>query len=255
MDSTQAKCIVRILASVLDRLVSSNDASGEGQEITRFHAQRVPSISVHDYLSRVQKYSACSAECFVLALIYIDRLIQMNSFVVNSLNVHRVIITSVMLGAKFFDDQYYNNAYYARVGGVPTSEMNALEIEFLFLVNFSLHVTPEAYRNYFLELRNHALLIGPSAGLGGAVCESVTSVEPTSPPLMNAHYVTNDGRALIPTASPAPAPTPTAAAAETGAAKRKDEHRRSKRPRSKDGAGAAARHAPPTATATATAAT
>ncbi len=58
--------------------------------------------------------AACSGECFVLALVYIDRIIQSNpSFMVNSLNIHRLLITSVMLAAKFFDDQYFNNAYYA----------------------------------------------------------------------------------------------------------------------------------------------
>lgn len=29
--------------------------------------------------------------------------------------MHRVLITAVMLAAKFFDDQYFNNLYYAKV--------------------------------------------------------------------------------------------------------------------------------------------
>lgn len=62
-----------------------------------------------------------------------------------------------MLGAKFFDDTYYNNAYYAKVGGVPCKEINSLEVEFLFLVNFSLHVTEDMYSRYYNELINHAV--------------------------------------------------------------------------------------------------
>jgi hypothetical protein len=92
-----------------------------------------------------------------LALVYIDRIIQQNpTFVVNSLNIHRLLITSVMLAAKFFDDQYFNNAYYAKVGGVPAPEMNTLEVEFLFMTNFSLFVTTDTYRQYYQELLNHA---------------------------------------------------------------------------------------------------
>jgi hypothetical protein len=68
--------------------------------------------------------------------------LQRNNFLLTDLNVHRVVITSIMLAAKFFDDQYFNNAYYAKVGGVPPTEMNSLEVEFLFRINFSLHVTP-----------------------------------------------------------------------------------------------------------------
>jgi hypothetical protein len=63
----------------------------------------------------ILKYAGCSPECFVLSLVYIDRLIQRNGVTLCSLNIHRVIITSLMLAAKFFDDQYYNNAFYAKV--------------------------------------------------------------------------------------------------------------------------------------------
>jgi uncharacterized membrane protein len=59
----------------------------------------------------------------VLALVYIDRLIQRDNFVLVSLNVHRVVITSLMVAAKFFDDFYFNNAFYARVGGIGTVEV------------------------------------------------------------------------------------------------------------------------------------
>jgi hypothetical protein len=64
-------------------------------------------------------------------------------------------VFSVMLAAKFFDDQYYNNAYYAQIGGVSTEEINTLEVEFLFMINFSLHVTRELYDQYHRELTKH----------------------------------------------------------------------------------------------------
>ena len=57
-----------------------------------------------------------------------------------------------MLAAKFFDDQYYNNAYYAKVGGVPMQEINALEVEFLFMCNFDLFVTRKKYEDYLTSL-------------------------------------------------------------------------------------------------------
>ena len=86
---------------------------------------------------------------------YIDRLIQRNSFVLTELNIHRVVITSILLAAKFFDDAYYNNAYYARVGGVLVNEMNSLEVDFLFRINFSLHFSPEEFEQYRRELMAH----------------------------------------------------------------------------------------------------
>jgi hypothetical protein len=84
----------------------------------------------------------------VLALIYIDRLITKRRIVLDPLNVHRLLVTSVMLAAKFFDDHYLDNQHYAAVGGVPKGEMNVLELEFLFLLEFNLHVTRADYDMY-----------------------------------------------------------------------------------------------------------
>lgn len=151
------QAIVPVLACVLRQLCFKNDMLPTNKSVNKFHALRPPAISIRDYLMRIAKYAACSGECFVLALVYIDRIIKDNpTFVVNSLNIHRLLITSVMLAAKFFDDQYFNNAYYAKVGGVPCVEMNSLEVEFLFMTNFTLFVATEEYRQYYTELHNHA---------------------------------------------------------------------------------------------------
>lgn len=68
-----------------------------------------------------------------------------------------MIITAILLAAKFFDDAYYNNAYYSKVGGVLVSEMNGLEVDFLFRINFSLHVAPEIFEQYKAELVAHSI--------------------------------------------------------------------------------------------------
>lgn len=171
--TAEGKAVVTVLAAVLERLVKSNlnttssssnnvhgSNSGNPAEVTKFHALKAPGISIKQYLERIHKYASCSTECFVLALIYIDRLIQKNNFILSELNVHRVVITAILLAAKFFDDAYYNNAYYAKVGGVLVSEMNGLEVEFLFRINFSLHVKPDVFLKYQDELVSHAVGAG-----------------------------------------------------------------------------------------------
>jgi len=142
--------LIKVVSSVLEELVAAPTQSGEveGIPITKFHGLRAPSIAVSDYLVRISKFSGCSDECFVLALIYIDRLITKRRIVLDQFNVHRLLVTSVMLAAKFFDDHYLDNQHYAAVGGVPKGEMNVLELEFLFLLEFNLHVTRADYDMY-----------------------------------------------------------------------------------------------------------
>mmetsp|Transcript_21891 Transcript_21891/g.33415 ORF Transcript_21891/g.33415 Transcript_21891/m.33415 type:complete len:423 (+) Transcript_21891:712-1980(+) len=158
---SEGRALCQVLAMVLERLVeASSNFEQDDSQVTKFHALRAPAIGICQYLERINKYASCSSECFVLALIYIDRLIQRNNFVLTELNVHRVVITAVLLAAKFFDDAYYNNAYYAKVGGVLVSEMNSLEVEFLFRINFSLRVVPEVFQKYHAELVSHASSMG-----------------------------------------------------------------------------------------------
>lgn len=152
----RSEALVQVLSFILEKMVSTNSDPGvDRSQVTKFHAEKVPTISIANYLSRIFKYASCSPECFVLSLIYIDRLIDRHDFVLTYLNVHRIILTSIVLSAKFFDDQYFNNSYYAKVGGVTCQEMNSLELEYLFLINFSLHVTPKEYAKYYNELANH----------------------------------------------------------------------------------------------------
>jgi len=146
---TAGPSFVPALASVLQHMAS---LAGRPQRVTRFHAIRAPQLSIGDYLARISTYFQCSNECFVLALIYIDRIVKLHpEFTISSLNIHRLLVTSVMLAAKFFDDVYYSNSYYAKVGGVRTPELNALEAQFLRLIEWKLHVFPQEYEQY----RNH----------------------------------------------------------------------------------------------------
>lgn len=45
-----------------------------------------------------------------------------------------------MIAIKWHDDEYYKNEYYAKIGGINAKEMNALESEFLKLMDFRLFV-------------------------------------------------------------------------------------------------------------------
>lgn len=39
-----------------------------------------------------------------------------------------------MIAIKFYDDEYYKNEYYAKIGGITVKEMSELEKEFLDLI-------------------------------------------------------------------------------------------------------------------------
>ncbi|KAF7804753.1 cyclin-P3-1 [Senna tora] len=127
--------------------------------VTVFHGLTAPTLTVANYIDRIFKYSACSPSCFVLAHIYIDRFLHLTHLKLTSLNVHRLLITTIMLAAKFMDDAFFNNAYYAKVGGISTSELNRLEMNFLLGVDFRLQVSVETFGRYCLHLEKEGFQI------------------------------------------------------------------------------------------------
>lgn len=83
----------------------------------------------------------CSPVVFVFALILVDRVQEYNEeFYMTSRNVHRLMITAVLVATKYFDDFYFKNTFYAKLGGVTIDLINELEIEFLNLLNFNCYV-------------------------------------------------------------------------------------------------------------------
>lgn len=139
------------LSSFLTQIATSNSSNSSCNVgvLTPFHSVCIPPIPIRAYLIRLAQNFGCSNECFVLAIIYVGRIIKYNgNFTITLLNVHRVIVTALILATKFFDDIYYSNAFYAKISGVGTRELNSLEIHFLRLIRFQLFVTEHEYETY-----------------------------------------------------------------------------------------------------------
>ena len=115
---------------------------------TPFHSCRIPPISIVDYVQRISKYSKCSPECFIIALIYIERFQKQTRNALTYYDAYRMILIAVMVAAKFRDDVYFSNGYYGNIGGIPRDEVNALEVLFLSTIGWDLWVEPRVYWRY-----------------------------------------------------------------------------------------------------------
>lgn len=157
LSSTDAPAlIVRVVSSIVNKSIRGNaDVIIHDGSFLKFQSSYAPEVSVESYLERIRKYSRCSDSCFIMALVYVDRLIEKKGLVLSRLNAHRLLITSVMLAAKYHDDFFYNNAYYAKLGGLSLQELNVLELDVLKFLDFSLFIPTESFDKYTLQLRNY----------------------------------------------------------------------------------------------------
>jgi len=153
--------IAPTLGYFLNQLVVVNDSlphirrSGH----TLFAGKTVPEISIENYLERIIKYTPCSPECYLIAIIYLDKLVQTQGLIINGMNVHRILITGIMIAAKLYDDFTYNNKYYSHVGGIACAELNAMEAKFLSLLNYNLVICPEIFECYRHEVEASIIVI------------------------------------------------------------------------------------------------
>ncbi|CAA7026926.1 unnamed protein product [Microthlaspi erraticum] len=101
--------VITAMSSLLQRVSETNDDLSrpfrEHQMMSAFNALTKPSISIRSYMERIFKYANCSDSCYIVAYIYLERFIQKQPYLpIDSFNVHRLIITSVLVSAKFMDD-------------------------------------------------------------------------------------------------------------------------------------------------------
>lgn len=86
-----------------------------------FHARNIPTISLEAYLLRILKYCPTTNEVFLSLLVYFDRMSKLTAeatgrtFVIDSFNIHRLVIAGVTVASKFFSDVFYTNSRYAKV--------------------------------------------------------------------------------------------------------------------------------------------
>lgn len=148
---------IKALAFLLERMTQANDqlnSNPRRSSYTRFHARSIPSVDIQSYLTRIAKYCPCQNESFLSLLVYFDRMskntlsLTGKPFKIDSYNIHRLIIAGITVASKYFDDVFYTNSRYAKVGGLPVSELNSLELEFLVINKFSLSISIAELQRY-----------------------------------------------------------------------------------------------------------
>ncbi|AQZ10260.1 PHO80 (YOL001W) [Zygosaccharomyces parabailii] len=136
--------LVILISRMLTFLIQMNDSTSSSAldsvtNLTKFHSKVPPGISVYNYLMRLTKYSSLEHCVLMSAVYYIDLLSSVYpTFTLNSLTVHRFLLTATTVASKGLCDSFCTNAHYAKVGGVHCSELNVLEGELLRRINYRI---------------------------------------------------------------------------------------------------------------------
>ena len=134
------------VTGIVDQLESALASFHGTGSLSPFHKSKPPRISLRDYILRLHSFMQCSPECFVLARIYLDRIAE--KCPIDQFSIHRSLLLSLVVAAKFQDDKFCKNTHYAQVGGISIEELNELEQRFLQLLDYHLWVEEDVFAAY-----------------------------------------------------------------------------------------------------------
>ena len=108
----------------------------------------VPEISLSKYIDRICRYASLHEDALICALIYIDRYLLASRVDLTAHEIHRLFLIAAVSASKFLNDDFFENRYYAEIGGISINEFNFLEIDFMETINYSLYVDKDLYSRY-----------------------------------------------------------------------------------------------------------
>ena len=151
----EKKDIEQKAVELISDLLKSIRDKNESQPLTfnsnllkPFTTKTRPSISIKDYLLRLTQFTKMEESTMILILIYIDRICNYNKIQLIYNNIFKLILASAFVAIKFNEDIHYSLEVYAKIGGVPPSELEYLEFHFLILIKFALNVDRTLFDKY-----------------------------------------------------------------------------------------------------------
>ncbi|PJF19444.1 hypothetical protein PSACC_00720 [Paramicrosporidium saccamoebae] len=150
------------------RLRTYQDEHEELKGKSRFRRKNIPAISILDYMTRICNYVVALEPVMLLAVLQYAHVVDPVSeddfpstssnvktlLIIDVYTIHRFVMASLCVASKALGDHYYSNSFYAKVGGISTSELNALELELVVLLDWRLQVTQPQQSKYWGLIEN-----------------------------------------------------------------------------------------------------
>ena len=152
------KHIIKSIAQNLRDIIKQNIRNNQMKNVRHdlFYIQGQFSISIEEYINIIFKGTKMSLSTLIISIIYIDKFIELNGYILSLKNIHRILVASCLLSIKFNEDTI-STKYYSKIVGINDNDLNILELYFYIKLQFSLLVDYECYKQYFDYFSNFNL--------------------------------------------------------------------------------------------------
>jgi hypothetical protein len=134
---------------IFDDTDFGNDAEAEQRR------KQVPPLEyIYKFVKAVSDCAQFSAECNIIALVFVNRLIAFTGMSLHAGNWRSVLLTALLVAQKVWDDRCLVNGQFSLICPMFTvSKLNMLEKRFLEFLDYDVNISSRLYAKYYFELR------------------------------------------------------------------------------------------------------
>ena len=149
--------IITAISLNLMEIIKDNSCYEDFISKDKFFLDRIPSISLNDYIKRLVKYTGMDISTLIIAIIYIDTLCEKNNYILSMKNIYLLLLSSCLLSLKFNEDIKINLKSYAQIAGISLEILQNLEYSFCLYMQFEFFVKNELYQSYLDYFSNYEI--------------------------------------------------------------------------------------------------
>ena len=114
----------------------------------KYHSSNLDNYDFEDLFEFCCKIFRINDNMLVLIMMNMDKIIAGGKFILCNKNINKLFYTCLMVTQKYYEDNPINNKTFAELVGINCDELLNLEIEFMSMINFKLHIKEEEFKKY-----------------------------------------------------------------------------------------------------------
>ena len=139
---------IKAVTDLINDMIHKNTKKVKKIKKNKFFSSTIPVMNVYEYILRIVRYTNIESNTLIAAMISLTSYIHRNKISLCYNNIHRLFLASCYLNAKYHQDINFSLKLFAKVGGVTSSELKELEIEFYAGINYSLDIKESVFKQY-----------------------------------------------------------------------------------------------------------